>query len=368
MTECSSLNPVLESLHKVVRSWRGAFGVLFLMLWLPFVSFGQVVQDVTFSVVDKQLVIGYSLTKNADIRVSVSVDNGKTYGAPLQNLSGDVGKGIKAGLDKKIIAYDLREIRGVDSLQLRFRVEVDDGSVEVSLFDTLVFKMLPVEGGTFKMGCTNPSGAKHNYEAEFPVHQVTVSSFYMGQYEVTQRLWKAVMGDNPSYWSDNDSLPVEQVSWNEVQVFVSRLSQLTGRRFRLPTEAEWEYAARGGSKSLGYVFPGTSGDLASYIWYGGNSASRTHPVGRKRPNELGLYDMGGNVWEWCLDWMAEYTADAQVDPRGPKHGENRILRGGSINSPSWGCTVSDRSWYLPDHGYRYHGFRLVMENDYIEQQ
>lgn len=336
------------------------------MFVLPSKAFAQVVQNVTFSVEDKQLTIGYSLSRDADIRVCVSVDNGKTYSSPLQNLSGDVGKGVSAGNEKKIIAYDLREIRGMDTVQLRFRVEVDDGSIEVSLPDNLTFRMMPVEGGTFRMGCTNPNGAKHYYDNEFPVHEVKVSSFYMGQYEVTQNLWRAVMGENPSYWHDNDSLPVEQISWDDAQVFITRLSQMTGRRFRMPTEAEWEFAARGGNKTHGYVFPGTEGNIGAYVWYGGNSSSRTHPVGQKLPNELGLYDMGGNVWEWCYDWMSEYADTPQENPRGPKHGENRILRGGSINSPSWGCTVSDRSWYLPDHGYRYHGLRLVMDFDYAE--
>ena len=212
------------------------------------------------------------------------------------------------------------------------------------------------------MGCTRPGSAKHNYDAEFPTHKVTVDSFYIGKFEVTQRLWKAVMGNNPSRWTYNDSLPVEQVSWNDVQMFIAHLSQMTGYRFRLPTEAEWEFAARGGNNSKDHVFPGQDGDPGSVAWYGMNSGNITHPVGRKKPNELGLHDMAGNVWEWCSDWYEAYTADPQVNPRGPKHGDSRILRGGCLNSPSWGCTVSDRSWYQPDYGYGFHGFRLVLDS------
>ena len=323
---------------------------------------GQEVSNVSFMLNGRELAIDYRLSAVADIQVRVSVDAGRSFSDPLENLSGDVGKKVKPG-ENHIIAYDLREIRGVDSSQLVFKVEVDDGSLDIYLPNSISFKMLPVEGGSFRMGCVRKDAGKHNYDNEFPVHKVTVSSFYIGQHEVTQGLWKAVMDENPSFWTDNDSLPVEQVSWNDVQIFVARLSQMTGKHFRLPTEAEWEFAARGGVHSHSYVFPGTEGAAQDYIWFCVNSEGRTHKVGQKRPNELGLYDMGGNVWEWCSDWMGAYSDEPQTDPLGPRTGENRILRGGSINSPSWGCRVSDRSWYLPDHGYRYYGFRLVMELD-----
>lgn len=323
-------------------------------------SFAQEITNVSFARDAQHLTINYTLDKPTAIRVRVSTDGGQSYSAPLQNLSGDVGRDIQPG-ERQIIAYDLIEIRGIDDASLRFIVEIDDGSVEIR-HGGEVLKMMPVEGGTFKMGCTRKGVAKHSYDAELPVHSVTVNSFYMASCEVTQRLWVAVMGENPSRWQSSDQLPVEQVSWNDVQIFIARLSQLTGYRFRLPTEAEWEYAARGGNRTNDYVYPGTDGDLGSYAWYGSNSSNVTHPVGSKKPNELGLFDMGGNVSEWCADWMAFYDAAPQQSPRGPKHGENRILRGGSINSPSWGCTVSDRSWYLPDHSFGCYGFRLVLDS------
>lgn len=324
----------------------------------------QKVTNVNFHREDKELTITYALDRQADIRVRVSVDGGRYFSSPLENLSGDVGKAIKPGKEKKIIAYDLIDLRGIpdtlDSALVRFIVEVDDGSEDVRLGDILI-PMVPVKGGSFMMGCVDKSVAKHNYEAEFPVHKVTVDDFYMCKYEVTQRLWVAVMNDNPSRWNHNDSLPVEQVSWNDVQIFITRLSQMTGQRFRMPTEAEWEYAARGGQKGHGYVYPGANADLNSIAWYGSNADNHTHPVGQKRPNELGLYDMAGNVWEWCSDWMGAYTSGAQTNPQGPKDGEHKILRGGCMTSPSWGLTVSDRSWYQPDRGYGFHGIRLVLD-------
>ena len=222
--------------------------------------------------------------------------------------------------------------------------------------------VMPVEGGSFTMGCTHPRGEKHTYADELPLHKVTVNSFYIGRFEVTQGLWKKVMGENPSKWFGNDSLPVEQVSWNDVQIFIARLSQITGYRFRLPTEAEWEYAARGGVRSNRTPYPGTRTQVWEACWFGGNSNGHSHPVGRLKPNELGLYDMGGNVMEWCSDWMESYTDKPQNCPQGPRNGENRILRGGCFNSPTWGCSVFERSWYLPDYGYSFYGFRLVLDS------
>lgn len=342
--------------------------ILAILLFSTYVG-AQTIENVRFVRNDKELTINYTLDKRCDILVRVSVDGGESYSYPLQNLSGDVGKNVTPG-EKQIIAYDLFELRGIadslDSALVRFKVEVDDGSVDV-VFGNLLIPMVPVEGGTFTMGCTHPNAVKHNYEADVPKHKVTVKSFYMCKYEVTQQLWTAVMDTNPSRWQDNDSLPVEQVSWNDVQIFIARISQLTGRRFRLPTEAEWEYAARGGNKSKRYVYPGTSGDAGDCCWYCVNSKNRTHPVGQKKPNELGLYDMGGNVLEWCSDWMGEYSEEPQENPQGPKYGENKILRGGCMSSPSWGCSVSSRSWYFPDYGYGYNGFRLVLDTMVVEE-
>ncbi|MBQ0015918.1 MAG: formylglycine-generating enzyme family protein [Bacteroidales bacterium] len=255
----------------------------------------------------------------------------------------------------------LAEIQGVDVWLVDFKVEVDDGSAVIWV-DTVPIVMLPVKGGTFTMGCTQPGRAAHDTEESLVQHEVTLDDYYIGNTEVTQRLWMAVMDQNPSIYIGNDLLPVDQVSWNQIQVFIARLSQITGYRFHLPTEAQWEYAARGGNRSVGNLYPGTTDALQDAAWFCGNSGNRTHPVAQKMPNELGIYDMGGNVAEWCSDWFGTYPTAHQNNPRGPKNGENRILRGGSINSPSWTCAVHDRSWYLPDYTYGCYGFRLALDS------
>jgi formylglycine-generating enzyme required for sulfatase activity len=168
------------------------------------------------------------------------------------------------------------------------------------------------------------------------------------------------MGSNPSNFSGCDQCPVENVSWNDIEEFIRKLNQLTGKSYRLPTEAEWEYAARGGNKSRGFTYSGGN-DLGSVGWYDGNSGSKTHPVGQKAANELGIYDMTGNVWEWCSDWYGSYTSSFQRNPGGPSSGQNRVLRGGSWFGNSRGCRVSHRSNHDPDYRINYGlGFRLVL--------
>lgn len=221
-------------------------------------------------------------------------------------------------------------------------------------------EMVHVAGGTFTMGNNEARGMKVNYEASRPEHSVTVGDYYIGRYEVTLAQWRAVMGDTPEMTGSNDSLPAYQVSWTEAKQFCAVLSQMTGRRFRLPTEAEWEYAARGGRYSHGSVFAG-SGAMANAGWYCVNSEGHPHPVGRLKANELGLYDMSGNIMEWCEDWMAPYGNAEMHNPAGPEAGESRVMRGGYYNSTSPACTVYDRSWYLPTGKYEYFGLRVVME-------
>ena len=201
------------------------------------------------------------------------------------------------------------------------------------------FIMVAVKGGAFQMGATKEQQSPDNDEK--PVHQVTLSDYYIGETEVTQALWKAVMGSNPSNWK-GDNLPVEQVSWYECEEFIKKLSQLTGVQFSLPTEAQWEYAARGGNQSRGYQYSG-SNHLGDVAWYTDNSGRDTHAVKTKQPNELGLYDMSGNVWEWCQDWYGSYSSGVQTDPQGPTSGSYRVSRGGSWSSGAGGCRVSDRS-------------------------
>lgn len=218
------------------------------------------------------------------------------------------------------------------------------------------FTMVPVEGGTFTMGATSEQGSDAN-EDEKPAHEVTLSDYYIGQTEVTQALWKAVMGSNPSD-SKGDNLPVEQVSWDDCQVFIQNLNQLTGKQFRLPTEAEWEYAARGGRKSRGCKYAGGN-DIGLVAWYDdNNSGNRAHTVATKQANELGIYDMNGNVWEWCSDWYDGYQLSSQSDPQGPSSGSSRVNRGGICYGDARGCRVSDRNYNTPVGRFDVLGLRL----------
>ncbi len=221
------------------------------------------------------------------------------------------------------------------------------------------FTMIPVEGGTFTMGATSEQG-NDAYDDEIPAHSVTLSSYYIGQTEVTQALWKEVIGSNPSNFK-GDSNPVEQVSWDDCQTFIQRLNQRTGKKFRLPTEAEWEYAARGGKQSRGYKYSG-SNNIGTVAWYTDNSGSKTHAVGTKSPNELGIYDMSGNVWEWCNDWYDDYSSNAQTNPTGAYSGAFCVNRGGSWDYYGAGsCRSSDRGDYTPsDRGNSRLGLRLAL--------
>ena len=215
-------------------------------------------------------------------------------------------------------------------------------------------EMIPVEGGTFTMGCTDGDC----FENELPTHEVTLSSYHIAKYPVTQKQWKIIMGTNPSYYQGSDELPVERVNWNDIQTFITKLNALTGKNYRLPTEAEWEYAARGGNKSKGYKYSG-SDDIDAVAWYRENSNSKTHPVGTKAPNELGIYDMSGNVLEWCNDWYGAYGNTSQTNPPGPTMGSTRVLRGGAYNA-FLSCRVAFRINLPLESRYANVGFRLVL--------
>ena len=225
--------------------------------------------------------------------------------------------------------------------------------IYIPVKDGISIDMVRVEAGTFTMGATPEM--KSPYDDEKPKHRVTLTNdYYIGKYEVTQALWKAVMGDNPSKFK-GENLPVEQVSWNDCQIFIGKLNNITGKTFRLPTEAEWEYAARGGKKSKGYGFSGSkdpykvawyisnseqysgSNNISDVAWYTDNSGSKTHAVGSKQENELGIYDMSGNVWEWCQDRFGSYSSSPQNNPTGAISGSNRVYRGGCWSDNVWYC-------------------------------
>lgn len=266
-----------------------------------------------------------------------------------------------------------------------------DSSVRLAFFENktftvngVTFEMVAVKGGTFTMGATSEQGSDADSD-EKPTHSVTLGDYYIGKFEVTQELWEAVMGSNPSpsylmggnpSYFEGSKLPVEQVSWDDCQTFIRKLNQLTGANFRLPTEAEWEYAARGGNKSRGYKYSG-SNNINDVAWYWENSGDRvlsggwdaasilnndckTHTVGSKSPNELGIYDMSGNVYEWCQDWYRGYSSGSQTNPQGLSSGSYRVIRGGSWDDSAQGCRVSIRSNSSPFNCNIYLGFRLVV--------
>lgn len=229
----------------------------------------------------------------------------------------------------------------------------------------VTFEMIYVEGGTFKMGATEEQG-NDAYETEKPVHKILLDDYYIGKFEVTQGLWKAVMGSEVTEgggWKGygyGDDYPAYRVSWKDCQDFIKKLNELTGENFRLPYEAEWEYAARGGKNSEGHKYSG-SNVVNDVAWYTSNTYdSGTQPVGTKNPNELGVYDMSGNVWEWCMDWYGPYESKAIKNPKGKANGNNKVLRGGSWSRGAKLCRVASRGYNLPDARYSYNGFRLVL--------
>ncbi|MBP5327704.1 MAG: formylglycine-generating enzyme family protein [Bacteroidales bacterium] len=276
----------------------------------------------------------------------------------MTHVSGDVGKNISAGKGKRIVWDVLQDCDKLQGDRVCFSVTATRGGDNQTItVNGVSFTMVYVEGGTFTMGCTAEQGGGCDSD-EYPSHSVTLSGYYIGETEVTQALWKAVMGSNPSNWK-GDQLPVESVSWDDCQTFISKLNSLTGRTFRLPTEAEWEYAARGGKRSKGYKYSG-SNNIDDVAWYGGNSGSKTHAVKGKRANELGLYDMSGNVWEWCSDWKGEYSSGSQRNPKGPSSGSLRVYRGGSKIAYARSCRVSYRNSNNPSSRGDNIGFRLAL--------
>ena len=229
------------------------------------------------------------------------------------------------------------------------------------------FEMVRVEGGTFTMGATAEQGSDA-YSKEKPTHQVTLSSYSIGKTEVTQALWQAVMGKSVSQIASENgwntygvglNYPMYYISYEDCQTFIRKLNALTGKNFRLPTEAEWEFAARGGNNSRGFKYSG-SNTLSNVAWYDDNSSNKTHPVATKASNELGIYDMSGNVWEWCSDWYDDYSSSSQYNPTGPNSGWRRVYRGGSLYSGARGCRVSSRIYFTPTFSINGLGLRLAL--------
>ncbi len=321
--------------------------ILIISIALSF-GFTQKITNVTQKIENGRVVINYDLKGNDkyyDITLSATKD-GETI-SPFA-IAGDVNE-VSPGKNHEIWWEPVLEGRDLHGWTVSLEAEWN------------LFDMVFVKGGSFKMGCTSEQSDCDGDEK--PVHTVTVSDFYMSATEVTQAQWKEVMGNNPSYFK-GDNLPVEIVSWNDIQKFLKKLNQQSGKNYRLPTEAEWEYASRGGVETNGRSsqtqYAG-SNNIDAVAWYSGNSGSKTHPVAQKQPNELGLYDMSGNVWEWCNDWYDEdyYSKSPQNNPQGANRGEYRVLRGGSWSYFARNCRVANRHGNYPDYRGSIVGFRLV---------
>lgn len=265
----------------------------------------------------------------------------------------------KSQMEWQQIEESARLEREVEQRQQQRRQQQAQDESDLFL-SRIAMQMVSVQGGAFIMGCTAEQGSDC-YDGESPAHRVSLSSFSIGKYPVTQKQWREVMGTNPSRFAGCDNCPVENVSWHDAQTFINRLNEKSGQKYRLPTEAEWEYAARGGNMSRGYRFSG-SNTISSVAWYDSNSAKSTHAVGDKQPNELGIYDMSGNVWEWCEDWHGAYSSNAQTNPKGPSSGTGRIARGGCWFNLARTCRVSNRYSSDPNAKERFLGFRVAQSH------
>ena len=278
--------------------------------------------------------------------------NGEGVGAFTSEMTG-----LEPGTKYYVRAYANNAAGTGFGAERSFTTQDTGGQTQTFTVNGVSFEMIAVKGGTFTMGATSEQGSDA-YDSEKPTHSVTLNDYYIGKFEVTQELWEAVMGSNPS-WFNGSNLPVEQVSWNDCQEFITKLNGLTGKNFRLPTEAEWEYAARGGNRSGGYKYSGGN-NINDVAWYDDNSGFKTHAVGTKSPNELGIYDMSGNVLEWCQDWYGSYGSGSQTNPQGASSGSDRVIRGGCWLNDARFCRVSYRSNGTPSDRGRSLGFRVVL--------
>jgi formylglycine-generating enzyme required for sulfatase activity/ribosomal protein L7/L12 len=277
--------------------------------------------------------------------------------ADTKNMIDTVPSVLYESVEKNSISAFLKELEAIGA---KVRIEVCNPSiVDIPKPDIIIPKkfdfepkMVFVKGGTFKMG-------SNDYENEKPVHDVTLSDFYIGKYPITQAQWQAVMDNNPSHFK-GDNLPVENISWFDCQDFIYKLNDKTGKLYRLPIEAEWEFAAKGGNHSKAYTYAG-SNSIDEVAWYEGNAMIQTHPIAIKNANELGIYDMSGNVCEWCQDWYDEnyYKSSIKINPKGPEKGRYRVYRGGSWNSLDYNCGVANREMANPIVRKNDQGFRVV---------
>ena len=299
-----------------------------------------------------------------DYNMVIELKNGTKVTLGANDVENLTFNGEALSISGNTIAEMKSEIEELRALISQLQDQVNP--VRTYTVNGVSFKMVKVAGGTFQMGATEEQG-NDAYSNEYPAHSVTLSDYRIGETEVTQELWVAVMGSNPSNFTDDNQRPVESVTWNDCQTFISKLNELTGLSFRLPTEAEWEFAARGGNASQGYKYAG-SNTIDDVAWYWDDVPSQsintagygTQPVATKAPNELGLYDMSGNVFEWCQDYDSSYNSSAQTNPTGPSSGSFRMIRGGCWYGTARYCRVSYRDNLSPSRGNLTIGLRLAL--------
>lgn len=292
---------------------------------------------------------------------TVSVDP-PTYAAASLDGSVITIKGLKEG--PAVVTVEDKVSHQTAAINVTVNAPDPTADMKTFTVNGVSFTMVNVEGATYYMGAnTNDNNAE---SLEKPRHLVSLSNYYIGQTEVTQELWTAVMGSNPSKFTDSDQLPVDCVTWNDCQDFVTKLNELTGEKFRLPTEAEWEFAARGGMKTKNYKYSG-SDNIDEVAWYKGNAGDAPHPVATKAPNELGLYDMSGNSRELVSDWYGNYQSTAQVNPTGPSTGTNKVERGGSWYHDAKYCRISSRYYSKPTDKFTNVSFRIALSSNNDER-
>ena len=317
------------------------------------------------STINVTLSQGKEITINSDTSGDEVYIDGVKQGVTPLTISFNYGSHnveLRRGDKKQSKQVDISTSTKFSSIYFEFKSAPSWASkvtpAQKQVLEKLISNMVKVEGGSFVMGATRDQGKKVG-DDEKVTHNVTLSDFYIGKYEVTQEEWTAIMGRNPSYAAGKPNHPVETVTWFDCQAFIDKLNKLTGMKFRLPTEAEWEYAARGGNKSKAFKHSG-SNNINDVAWSEQNSSASTHEVGQKVPNELGLYDMNGNVWEWCSDWYGDYSSEVQLNPEGPANGSYRVRRGGGWYSDELTSRVASRHYYRPGARSDDFGFRLVL--------
>lgn len=354
--------------------------LLSIIIYTP--AFTQTITNIRATQDDKDIIVTYDLrADNNELKFTtqlyLSTNGGTTYSGPLRQVSGDVGPGITPGRNKRIRWQVLKERERLQGDNIQFKVTA-------TYTDRLSFEpeMVFVEGGTFRMGSKKEDN-------ERPIHSVFLSDFLLGKFEVTNAQFCTFLNEkgnqeeggakwinlNGSY--DNEKCrirkrgnrfeteqgyedhPVIYVSWYGARAFCNWLKEKTGKNYQLPTEAQWEFAARGGNKSKGYKYAG-SNNLGKVGWFADNSAFRIHATGQKRPNELGIYDMSGNVYEWCRDWYGDYSSISETNPTGPNNGSFRVIRGGSWYNGAGGCRVANRGRFSHDGSSFSLGFRVLL--------